>query len=72
MMTLFFNAQPVRTLDSLKKVDTKRYGKFFHAMLNAGVYFPPSQYEAFFVSSEHTHSDIDRIIEACGDALNKV
>ncbi len=44
--------------------DTKRYARFFHSLLDAGVYFPPSQFEAAFVSAAHNDADIDATIEA--------
>ena len=69
MATLFFTAGPVESLDSLDRVDTGRYGRFFHALLRRGVAFPPSQYEAFFLSLAHTGDDLDRIGEAVREAL---
>ncbi len=72
MATLFFAPGPVVSLDSLDGVRTDLYGKFFHALLARGVAFPPSQYEAFFLSLAHTDDDIDRIGEAIGAALEEV
>ncbi len=69
MLTLFFTRGPVTDLDSLSGVRTDRYGKFFHALLERGVYFPPAQYEALFVSDAHTDQDIDRAAEAAAEAL---
>ena len=70
MMTVFFNSSPVENLESLENVDTERYGRFFHAMLEAGVAMPPSQYEAFFVSAAHSDADIDHVIEAARRAVD--
>ena len=51
--------------------DTDRYGRFFHAMLDAGVYFAPSQFEAGFVSSAHTDSEIDMTVKAVSSAMGE-
>ncbi len=64
MFTLFFNPGPVTDYASAIKSDTAKYAKFFTAMLKAGVYLPPSQFEACFVSTEHKQRDFDRTIEA--------
>jgi glutamate-1-semialdehyde 2,1-aminomutase len=72
MLTLFFTRGPVVDLDSLSGVRTDRYGRFFHALLDRGVYFPPSQYEALFVSDAHAEGDIDRAIGAAREALKEL
>lgn len=54
MFTVFFNDQPVNTYFTATLSDTKRFAAFFHALLERGVYMPPSQYEAAFVSTAHT------------------
>jgi glutamate-1-semialdehyde 2,1-aminomutase len=69
MMTWFFTTTPVTDYDSAKTSDTVRFGKFFHAMLDRGVYLPPSQYEALFVSTAHTEADIDRTVEAAKESF---
>ena len=69
MATLFFVEGPVTSLDSLESVRVDLYGKFFHGMLERGVYFPPSQYEAFFLSTAHTARDIDAIVAAVGEVV---
>lgn len=69
MSTLFFAPGPVTSLDSLSGVNTERYGQFFQTLLKNGVYFPPSQYEAFFLSLAHTDDDLDRIGSAIRTAL---
>ncbi len=53
MFTVFFTDQPVTDYSSAKRSDTQRYARFFHALLERGVYFPPSQFEAAFVSTAH-------------------
>ena len=69
MATLFFTAGPVESLDSLEGVRTDLYAKFFHALLERGVYFPPSQYEAFTMSLAHSDQDVDRVAEAVVEAV---
>ncbi len=64
MFTLFFNPNPVTDYASTVKSDTARYAKFHNAMLKAGIYMPPSQFEACFLSTEHKAGDIDRTINA--------
>ena len=64
MFTLFFNAGPVTDYDSAAKSNTKIYAKYFEAMLKAGIYLPPSQFEACFLSTEHKQKDFDKTITA--------
>ena len=72
MFTGFFNPGPVSTLSEVEKSDTATYGRYFHALLERGVYIAPSQFEAGFVSVAHTDADIDRTIVAVRDALSQV
>ncbi len=72
LLTLFFCEQPVRNYDDAKKSDTARFGKFFQEMLERGIFLPPSQYEALFVSAAHTDADIDRTIAAARESLATV
>jgi glutamate-1-semialdehyde 2,1-aminomutase len=72
MLTAFFNAGRVIDYASAAKSDTKRYARFFHAMLARGVYLAPSQYEAAFVSTAHDETLVDRTIEAAADAMKEV
>jgi glutamate-1-semialdehyde 2,1-aminomutase len=69
MLTLFFTDAPVTSWDTARAADTKKYAAFFRRMLEQGVYFPPSQFEAAFVSSAHSDGEIDRTIHAAGTAL---
>jgi len=64
MVTVFFTQGPVTDLTSAQTADTKAYARFFHCLLKGGVYFPPSQFEAAFVSAAHTNADIDKTLEA--------
>ena len=72
MFTGFFNPGTVTTLSEVEKSDTATYGRYFHALLERGVYIAPSQFEAGFVSVAHTDADIDRTIVAVRDALSQV
>jgi glutamate-1-semialdehyde 2,1-aminomutase len=69
MFTGFLCAGPVTDYASAKKADTRAYARFFHAMLERGVYLAPSQFEAGFVSLAHTEADIDATIEAAVTAF---
>ncbi len=64
MFTLFFTGQPVTAWESAKLADTKRFGEFFHWMLERGIYLAPSQFEAAFVSAAHSDEDISRTVDA--------
>ncbi len=64
MATFFFQSGPVRNADDARKSDTAAFGKFFHHLLERNIYFPPSQYEALFVSAVHTAADIDHTVQA--------
>jgi len=72
MMTLFFTEEPVTDFNSAFKSDTKLFAKYFHEMLDRGVYFPPAQFEALFISIEHSREDLDKIIDANFEALKKL
>jgi glutamate-1-semialdehyde 2,1-aminomutase len=69
MLTVFFSGEPVFDAASARKCDTKRFGKFFHAMLERGVYLPPSQFEAAFVSVAHSAEDIELTVAAAREAF---
>jgi glutamate-1-semialdehyde 2,1-aminomutase len=69
MLTVFFSAQPVFDAASARACDTKRFAAFFHALLENGVYFPPSQFEAAFLSTAHTDDDVERTLRAAKAAF---
>jgi glutamate-1-semialdehyde 2,1-aminomutase len=69
MFTWFFTQGPVTDWDSAAKSDTEAFGRFFRAMLDNGVYLPPSQFEAAFMSAAHTEEDIQKTIEAAKQAF---
>ena len=72
MLTGFFTAGPVTDYATASKADTKRYARFFHAMLARGVYLAPSQFEAAFVSTAHDEALIDRTVQAAREAMKEV
>lgn len=69
MWTLFFGAHEVVDWRSAARCDRARFGRFFHAFLERGVYLAPSQFEANFLSAAHASEDIAQTIEACAAAL---
>ncbi|MCC9609568.1 glutamate-1-semialdehyde 2,1-aminomutase [Blastopirellula sp. JC732] len=69
MATLFFGEGPIVDWDTAAKSDTKRYADFFWGLIDRGVYFPCSQFEALFISVTHTDADIDATIAAAREAL---
>ncbi len=72
MLTVFFTGGPVRDYQTAKTSDTKRFARFFIEMMNSGIYLPPSQYEAWFISLAHTQKDLDQTLEACEGAFKKI
>jgi len=68
MFTLFFNPGPVTDYSSAAISDTARYARYFTAMLKAGIYLPPSQFEACFLSTKHNQKDFDKTITAIRQA----
>jgi len=69
MFTFFFTEGPVTDYESAKRSDTARFGRFFRAMLERGIYLAPSQFEAAFVSAAHSEEDIRRTVAAARDAF---
>jgi glutamate-1-semialdehyde 2,1-aminomutase len=69
MITLFFTSGPVRSWSDASTSDTQRFAAWHASMLSSGVYWPPSQYEAAFLSGAHTEADIERTIAACRAAF---
>jgi len=67
MATLFFREGPVRSFEEAAASDTERFGAFFRHMLDRGVYLPPSQFEALFVSTAHGPAEIERTVQAAAD-----
>jgi glutamate-1-semialdehyde 2,1-aminomutase len=65
----YFTSEPVHHLADAMKSDRERFKKFFHGMLNEGVYLAPSQFEAGFISTAHTPTDIDQTVRAAAKVL---
>jgi glutamate-1-semialdehyde 2,1-aminomutase len=72
MWTSFFTGDPVVDWTTANKCSRETYGKFFHAMLEAGVYLAPSQFEAAFVSLAHTDEIIEQTVEAARQAFTRI
>jgi glutamate-1-semialdehyde 2,1-aminomutase len=69
LSTLFFTAGPVTDFAAAKRSDTARYAVFFHAMRERGIFLPPAQFEAWFVSTAHTDADLSRTARAVEESL---
>ncbi len=72
MMCMFFTEEPVTDFKTALKSNTELYGKFFHAMLNRGIYLAPAQFEALFVSTAHTTDDLEKTIKAHYESLKEI
>ncbi len=70
MLTVFFGEGPVTSLESAKKCDLKRFQRFFQGMLAEGVYLPPSQFEACFISTAHSGEDLAAIAAAAARVIS--
>lgn len=66
--TFFFRDGLPKNLAEAQECDTKKYAAFFHAMLEQGIYLPPSQFETAFLSTAHTEADVDALIDALAKA----
>ncbi|MBI4056473.1 MAG: glutamate-1-semialdehyde 2,1-aminomutase [Elusimicrobia bacterium] len=72
LLTIFFTEHVVTDWESAKTADTQRFGQFFHHMLGQGVYLPPAQFEAAFLSTAHTPKDIEKVLQAVDKAFEKI
>ena len=72
MFTLFFTNQPVTDYQSAKTADTTKFAQYFTLMLEQGIYLPPSQFEAAFISTAHTERIIEKTIKANYNALKRL
>lgn len=72
MLTVFFNDGEVYDYDSALRSDTRKFARFFNLMLENGIYLPPSQFEAMFLSSAHTDEDIEKTIDAFEKVILKL
>jgi glutamate-1-semialdehyde 2,1-aminomutase len=69
MLSLFFTATPVTDWTSVSRTETAHFKRIFHALLERGVYLPPSPFESWFLSSVHGSQEIDTTIAAAGEAF---
>jgi len=69
LMTLFLGINNVCDADDARRSDSEAFAAYFHQMLQRGIYLPPSQFEAMFVSLAHSEADIDQTVEAAREAL---
>ena len=72
MFTVFFTPVPVEDYDTAKKCDAEAFARYFVLMLEQGIYLPPSQFEAVFISLAHSKEDIERTIEASRNAFREM
>jgi glutamate-1-semialdehyde 2,1-aminomutase len=72
LLTVFFSPGPVRDMADASAGDHDAFGRWFHGLLEAGIYIAPSDYEAWFVSTAHTESDIEQTVSAAKSALASV
>jgi len=72
MLGFFFSAKPVRSFADAQQADQARFARFFRAMLDRGVWLPPSGYEAMFTSAAHDEATIDQVIAAAAESFRSV
>jgi glutamate-1-semialdehyde 2,1-aminomutase len=66
-MTVFFGVERVENANDARNCDRKKFARFFHSMLNRGIYLPPAPFEAMFVSLAHSELDLDATIRGFND-----
>ena len=69
MISVHFSEKPVKNFADASASDNQFFNKFFHAMLESGIYLPPSAYESWFLSNALTYEDLDKTIESAAVAL---
>ncbi|MEQ9408997.1 MAG: aspartate aminotransferase family protein, partial [Fuerstiella sp.] len=69
MLTMFFNDNPVTDFESATASDTDRFSRWFHGMLDRGIYLPCSQFEALFVSAAHTPALVEQTLTAARQVM---
>jgi glutamate-1-semialdehyde 2,1-aminomutase len=72
LFTVFFSDAPVRSYEDAKRCDSERHAAFCRALLDRGVYPPPSQYEAWFPSLAHHDAHVERTLAAAREAFAEV
>ncbi|HEY8146740.1 MAG TPA: glutamate-1-semialdehyde 2,1-aminomutase [Kofleriaceae bacterium] len=70
MLTLFFCGGPVASYEDAKKADTEKFARYFRAMRERGIFLPPSQFEAMFVSLAHSESGIDEVVARARETID--
>jgi glutamate-1-semialdehyde 2,1-aminomutase len=71
MLTPFLGVDTVANYDDAKRADMHRFATLHAAWLDGGVFWPPSQFEAAFLSTAHTDADVDRVIDVAAHALSE-
>jgi glutamate-1-semialdehyde 2,1-aminomutase len=71
MLTIFFGVESVGNADEARKCDREQFGRFFRALLNHGIYFPPAPFEAAFISLAHRQTHVDQALAAAADWAGK-
>lgn len=69
MFCTYFTSQPVSNLADAQQADTTKFARFFHAMLDRGIYLAPSQFEVGFISTSHSEDDIEKTLKAADEVL---
>ena len=72
MFCLFFHKGPITCFEQAQQCDTAAFARFFHAMLEHGIYLPPAQFETCFLSAAHTTKDLEHMAEATAEALGEI
>jgi glutamate-1-semialdehyde 2,1-aminomutase len=72
LVTMFLGANSIGDADEARRCDTVKFAKYFHRMLERGIYLPPSQFEAMFLSLAHSASDIDATVSAAHESLREL
>jgi glutamate-1-semialdehyde 2,1-aminomutase len=72
MMTCFFTPDPVRDYESAMRADTGRYGRYFRAMRDGGVWLAPSQFEAAFISAAHGRDHLEKALSVTESSFKKL
>ena len=72
LLTVFFTGQAVHDLEDARQADLKRFQQFFQGMLARGIYLPPSQFEAWFISLSHSHEDLEQTAAAAREVFSKM
>ena len=72
MFCVYFTNEPVHNLADALKSDRERFKKYFHGMLDEGIYLAPSQFEAGFISTAHSEADIEKTVRAAAKAMKGI